>query len=111
MRRLFIETSAFTRKVDGEGREALLLIQGELLERLESSPVIPGTGGLRKLRVSNADRGKGKRGGYRVIYFDMPKMKRTYLLGLYGKGEKADLSQDEKKVLKGLVERLKREAR
>jgi len=38
-------------------------------------------------------------------------MKRTYLLGLYGRGEKADLSQDEKKVLKGLVERLKREAR
>lgn len=59
MRRIFIETSAFTKKVDGEGRE----------------------------------------------------MKRTYLLGLYGRGEKADLSQDEKKVLKGLVERLKREAR
>ena len=89
----------------------MLLIQGELLGRLESSPVIPGTGGLRKLRVSNAGRGKGKRGGYRVIYLDMPEMKRTYLLGLYGKGEKADLSQDEKKVLKGLVERLKREAR
>lgn len=89
----------------------LLLIQGELLERLESSPVIPGTGGLRKLRVSDAGRGKGKRGGYRVIYLDIPEMKRTYLLGLYGKGDKADLSQDEKKVLKGLVERLKREAR
>lgn len=111
MRRLFIEASAFTKKVEGEGREALLLIQGELLERLESSPVIPGTGGLRKLRVSNASKGKGKRGGYRVIYLDLPEVKRTYLLGLYGKGEKADLSQDEKKVLKGLVERLKREAR
>ena len=111
MRRIFIETSAFTKKVDAEGREALLLIQEELLGRLESSPVIPGTGGLRKLRVSNAGRGKGKRGGYRVIYVDIPEMKRTYLLGLYGKGVKADLSQDEKKVLKGLVARLKQEAR
>lgn len=111
MRRLFVETSAFTKKVDGEGRETLLLIQGELLDRLESSPVIPGTGGLRKLRVSNEAKGKGKRGGYRVIYLDLPEVKRTYLLGLYGKGEKADLSQDEKKVLKGLVERIKREAR
>lgn len=101
----------FTKKVDEEGREMLLLIQGELLERMESGPVIPGTGGLRKLRVSNADRGKGKRGGFRVIYLDIPEMKRTYLLGLYGKTEKADLSSDEKKVLKGLVERLKREAR
>lgn len=111
MRRLFIEASIFTKMVDAEGRETLLLIQGELLERLESSPVIPGTGGLRKLRVSNASKGKGKRGGYRVIYLDLPEVKRTYLLGLYGKGDKADLSQDEKKILKGLVERLKREAR
>lgn len=111
MRRLFVETSAFTKKVDGEGRETLLLIQGELLDRLESSPILPGTGGLRKLRVSNEAKGKGKRGGYRVIYLDLPEVKRTYLLGLYGKGEKADLSQDEKKVLKGLVERIKREAR
>jgi len=111
MRRLFIEASAFTKKVDAEGRETLLTIQGELLDRLESSPVIPGTGGLRKLRVSDASKGKGKRGGYRVIYLDLPEVKRTFLLGLYGKGEKADLSQDEKKVLKGLVERIKREAR
>jgi mRNA-degrading endonuclease RelE of RelBE toxin-antitoxin system len=111
MRRLFIEASVFTKKVDTEGRETLLAIQGELLERLESSPVIPGTGGLRKLRVSNASKGKGKRGGYRVIYLDLPEVERTYLLGLYGKGEKADLSQDEKKILKGLVERLKREVR
>jgi mRNA-degrading endonuclease RelE of RelBE toxin-antitoxin system len=109
MRRVFVETSAFTKKVDAEGREALLLIQGELLERLESSPVIPGTGGLRKLRVPNAAKGKGKRGGYRVIYLDLPGIERTYLLGLYGKGEKADLAQEEKKVLKGLVERLRRE--
>lgn len=110
MKRLFIETSTFTKKVDAEGRETLLLIQGELLDRLETSPVIPGTGGLRKLRVSDVTRGKGKRGGYRVIYLDIPKMERTYLLGIYGKGEKTDLSQDEKKVLKGLVECLKREA-
>ena len=87
----------------------LLLIQEELLGRLESSPVIPGTGGLRKLRVSNTGQGKGKRGGYRVIYLDIPETKRTDLLGLYGKDVKADLSQDEKKILKGLAERLKRE--
>lgn len=108
MRRTFIETSSFTKKVDDEGLEMLLLIQEELLGRLESGPVIPGTGGLRKLRVSNMGRGKGKRGGYRVIYLDIPETKRTYL-GFYDKSVKADLSQDEKNVLKGLVERLKRE--
>jgi mRNA-degrading endonuclease RelE of RelBE toxin-antitoxin system len=111
MRRTFIEASAFTKKVEREGPGTLPLIQGELLDRPESGAVIPGTGGLRKLRVPDAGRGKGKRGGYRVIYLDVPELGRTYLLGLYGKGEKADLSHDEKKVLKGLVERLKREAR
>lgn len=111
MRRTFIETSAFVRKVDAEGRGILPQIQEELLERVESCPIIPGTGGLRKLRVADVGRGKGKRGGYRVIYLDLPQVERTYLLGLYGKGEKADLSQDEKKVLKALAERLKREAR
>lgn len=111
MRRTFVETSAFARKVDVEGREVLMRIQEELLARLESCPVIPKTGGLRKLRVSDAGRGKGKRGGYRVIYLDLPQVERTYLLGLYGKGEKGDLSQDERKVLRVLAERLKREAR
>lgn len=111
MRRTFIEVSVFVRKVDSEGRELLLQIQTELLERLESGSVIQGTGGLRKLRVADPGRGKGKRGGYRVIYLDIPEAERTYLLGLYGKDEKEDISPEEKKVLKTLVERLKREAR
>ena len=111
MKRTFIETSTFTRIVDSEGRELLPLILSELLERMESGPVIPGTGGLRKLRISSARRGKGKRGGYRVIYLDHPEKKRTYLLGIYGKDEKSDLSSAEKRILKGLVEHLKQEAR
>lgn len=111
MRRVFVEAPPFTKRIDREGRETLLLIQEELLERLESGLVIPGAGGLRKLRVSNAGRGKGKRGGYRVIYLDVPETKKTYLLGLYGKGDKADLSHDEKNILKRVVERLKREVR
>lgn len=109
MRRLFIEASAFTKQIDVEGQETLILIQDELLERLESGTVIPGTGGIRKLRVSNARRGKGKRGGYRVVYFDIPELKRLYLLGLYGKGEKADLSHEDKRGLKWLVDCVKRE--
>lgn len=110
MKRTFVETSAFARRVDGEGEEVLLQIQMELLKGLKSGPVIPGTGGLRKLRVADASRGQGKRGGYRVIYLDLPELERTYLLGLYGKGEKDDIGPNEKKVLGRLVERLKREA-
>lgn len=86
-------------------------IQDELLENLESGRVIRGTGGLRKLRVRAGRRGKGKRGGFRVIYLDLANLERTYLLALYDKGEKDDISPDEKRVLKALVERLKREAK
>jgi hypothetical protein len=59
--------------------------------------LIPGTGGLRKIRIGKS--GRGKRGGARVIYYfysvDFPLL----LLGLYAKNEKADLTAREKKKL------------
>jgi hypothetical protein len=67
---------------------------------------IPGTGGARKLRV--AGRGKGKSGGYRVISFytgaDVP----VFLLNVFSKGDRVDLTQAERnelrKELAGLAE-------
>ncbi len=60
--------------------------------------VIPGTGGVRKVRVSAS--GRGKRGGARVIYLfggdDVP----IFLLAVFAKNEKADLSQAERNDLK-----------
>lgn len=66
MSRVFIEMSSFRKRVDDEGPDAMRLIQDELLENLEGGQVIQGTGGLRKLRVADDGRNKGKRGGYRV---------------------------------------------
>jgi len=51
------------------------------------------------------------RGGYRVIYLDLPNGARTHLLALYDKGEKDDISDDEKRILSIIVERIKKEAR
>ncbi|HVC08909.1 MAG TPA: type II toxin-antitoxin system RelE/ParE family toxin [Elusimicrobiota bacterium] len=107
MRRTFVETSSFARRADQEGPDALREIQAELLKRLESGRVIPGTGGLRKLRIADAGRNKGARGGYRVIYLDLPRIERTYLLALYDKGEKDDISSEEKKILRLLSSELK----
>jgi hypothetical protein len=112
MLRTFVETSAFTKKVDHEGGPELLRqIQTEVLERLESGSVIQGTGGLRKLRVADSSRGKGKRGGYRVIYLDLSESQKTFLIGLYDKDEKVDISNDEKRALRALILILKREAK
>ncbi len=110
MRRAFIETSSFSKRVDREGAETLRAIQAELLKNPGAGTVIQGTGGLRKLRVADTRRGKGKRGGYRVIYLDLSEAERTYLLALYDKDEKDDISSEEKMVLRGLAERLKEEA-
>ena len=70
----------------------------------DAGDVMIETGGLRKLRWPA--RGQGKRGGARVIYYfrdtDMP----LYLLAVYTKGEKIDLTHADKKAMRGLVEDL-----
>jgi hypothetical protein len=111
MKRLFVESSLFARRVNEAGVEVLKEIQLEILKNPEGGRVIQGTGGMRKLRVRDEGRGKGKRGGFRVIYLDLPEVERTHLLALFDKNEKDDISKDEKKSLKALVEQIKKEAR
>lgn len=69
--------------------------------------VMKGCGGLRKIRVADRRRGKGKRGGARVIYLHVPAADWVLLLDIYGKD---DLSAEERKVLKQLAEDFKAEA-
>jgi hypothetical protein len=111
MIREFIETTAFAKRVEKEGPDLLIAIQSQLMKDLEAGDLIQGTGGLRKVRVADAGRGKGKRGGYRVIYLDLPRVERTYLLSLYDKGEKDDISNEEKKELRAWAAKLKEGAK
>lgn len=66
--------------------------------------VIPGTGGLRKLRIAVG--GSGKRGGARVIYYFYNEDFPVLLLALYAKNEKSDLSAREKKGFTSLVQEI-----
>ena len=109
MKRTFVESSFFSKRVNQEGSDLLKEVQIEILKDPEGGRVIQGTGGLRKIRVGDPGRGKGKRGGFRVIYLDLPRVECTHLLALYGKDEKEDISGDEKKVLKAMVDSLKKE--
>jgi hypothetical protein len=61
--------------------------------------------------MSDPSRGKGKRGGLRVIYLDLPDREITYLLYLYTKDEAEDLTSGEKKLFKALVNSIKGERR
>jgi len=67
---VFVELPAFERhRADYLDDEAFLRLQRLLMLNPEAGVVIPGTGGLRKLRFGDERRGKGKRGGLRVIYY------------------------------------------
>ena len=69
----------------------------------EAGDPIPGTGGLRKLRFRDAWRGKGKRGGLRIIYYWWEPGSQFWLFTLYGKGDVKDLTADERKTFKLLI--------
>jgi len=67
--------------------------------------VIVGTGGLRKLRFADTRRGKGKRGGLRVIYYWWDTGFQFWLFTVYDKDEIADLTQLQRKVLKEMIKK------
>jgi hypothetical protein len=107
MRALFIELPAFERhRAEYLDDERFRELQVDLIHEPECGAVIAGAGGLRKMRFADARRGKGKRGGLRIIYFWWERGSQFWLFALYGKDEVEDLTPVEKKVLK---DRLKSE--
>ena len=104
MKALFVELPAFIRyRSEYLTDEAFRGLQNALLKDPEAGDVITGTGGLRKVRHGDATRGKGKRGGLRVIYFWWESKKQFWLFTLYDKDELDDLSPKEKSALKTLL--------
>lgn len=99
---LFIETPVFTELVERQlDREAYRALQLTLLLRPEQGAVIPGSGGLRKIRWG-VD-GKGKRGGVRVIYFWEKANATCYMLFLYRKNQQGDLTAVQVRTLARVV--------
>ena len=108
---IFVETRVFTKSVkELLDDETYRMLQNELIRNPTKGEVIPGCGGLRKVRVSDPVREKGKRGGLRAIYLNVPEADRIVLVALYGKDKKDDLAENEKKMLRALAARLKQEA-
>jgi hypothetical protein len=104
MKALFVELPAFARfrndYLDDEGFRGL---QTAMILNPEAGDVIEGTGGLRKIRYGDPRRGKGKRGGLRVIYYWWSSGQQFWLFTLFDKDELKDLSPQEKKVLKSML--------
>ena len=103
---VFFETRLFAKILsdyldDNEYRA----LQNTLLENPEIGEVMPGTGGFRKMRWKDPKRGKGKRGGLRIIYYVLESDCLIWFFMLYDKDEMTDLSGDQKKALKLAIQK------
>lgn len=105
MRRIFAYTETFDKKwgILGLTDDDLNELEKYLLENPQAGAVIQGTGGLRKLRFSLQTNNKGKSGGVRVLYIDFISYDKLYLVDVYGKNEKEDITPDEKKEFKKMI--------
>ena len=103
------ETHAFRRAAAGSGmaEDEIFALATYLAGNPMAGDPIPGTGGCRKLRW--AGRGKGKSGGYRTITFYTGELAPVYLLTVFGKNEKANLSQAESNALRTIARALAQE--
>src|SRR5262245_31595501 len=101
------ETPMFMRQAeavwDDAEREAFVLY---IAGNPTAGDVIPETGGVRKIRWTRA--GSGKRGGVRVVYFYHDAGRPLYLLMVYAKARREDLTADEKRMVRALAAALKR---
>ncbi len=90
----------------GLSEDDLKKLEEILLENPQLGDVIEGTGGARKMRIQIENRGKS--GGGRVIYVDVFEKEKLYFLLAYPKNVQDNLTPDQKKQVRKLVEAIKK---
>ncbi len=111
MKREISQTSFFAKTIDQLIKKRLILrvdfdnLQRELVENPKIGKVIPDTGGIRKVRLKSSTGGKS--GGFRVCYIDLESSMVLFLIYIYAKNEKEDITTEDKKTLKSLAKTLK----
>ena len=106
MTRTFIQTTEFSHNWDDLGfdEEDLRLLELDIMRNPNKYPIIQGTGGLRKARIALGN--KGKRGGARVCFVDFVFAETIYLITVYRKKEKDNLSKEERNEIKKVIDTL-----
>jgi len=100
---VIVETSVFTRQVSiALNDEEYHRLQVVLANRPDAGALIPGGGGLRKIRWGA--KGRGKRGGVRLIYYWAVRHDKLLLLYIYPKNERENLTPHQIRMLRRIVE-------
>lgn len=109
MKQEFIYVSHFDKKWEDVGLkdDELCSLEDYIMENPDAAPIIVGTGGLRKLRWALP--GKGKSGGIRVLFVSFVQYEKIYMIDLFAKDEKENLSQGERNKIKQVIRLMEKE--
>src|SRR3954470_907470 len=88
------------------GDDKLRTLEDEIARDPTRAPVVPGVGGVRKIRRPHPSSGKGKSGGYRVLYAFLPAHGTIPLIAAWPKSEREDLEPDDYKAIGKIIARL-----
>lgn len=107
----FIEFPIFSKRLEtlagDHAIEVLMQIQNDLIKNPNRGRMIEGTAGVRKARVSDPERQKGTRGGFRYLYYFIERDGQIFLLMIFGKNEQDNLTNKQKKLLAAQIQELK----
>ena len=108
MTRIFIQTDEFIKNQERLGLtdDDMRRLELEILKNPKIGSVIRGTGGLRKLRFSFEN--KGKSGSTRICYVDFLLLETVYLITIYPKNEKDNLTKAECNNIKKMIDALEK---
>lgn len=105
MKAIFIETTVFSAQLPNYlSDNGYRKLQQNLLSNPESGVVMPRTGGFRKMRLADPKRGKGRRGGLRIIYYWFSQHKQFWMFTIYNKDEMENLTSEQEKQLKNVID-------
>jgi hypothetical protein len=107
----FVEEPNFTRAIQRFPDSDYAAFQEDLAAHPEQGDLVRGTGGFRKARMGFPSAGIGKSGGARVIYLHAPEQETIYLVMIYGKSQKKDLTREEENALRKAADQIRNSRR